>query len=79
MASVIVDTKFFRVPTVTYASRSGVGGLAARRLTRELSKASCTSGGAEMLAAGVLSLRVCARVALLITITTILSPQMASI
>jgi len=79
MASVMVDMRFFRASTVTYASRSGGGGLAARGLTRELFEASCTSRGAEVLAAGALSLWVHARLALLTTITIVPSPQMGPI
>ena len=76
MASVMVDMKFFRASTVTYASRSARGGLAARDLAHELSKASYTTGGAKVLAAGALSLRVCACVTSLTTIATLPSPQM---
>ena len=79
MASVMVDMKFFRASAVMYASRLRGGGLAARGLARELSEASCTSGGAEVLAAGALSLRVRALVALLTTIATVPSPQTAPI
>jgi len=72
MASIMVDIRFFRAPTVTDASRSGGGGLVARGFARELSEASYTFGGAEVLAGGALSLGVHARVALLTTITTVL-------
>jgi len=79
IVSVMVDIKFFRASTVTYASISGRRGLADRAFTRELSEASCTSEGAEALATGALSLRVCARVASLTTIATALFPQTAPI
>ena len=79
MMSIMVDIKVFRASTMTYASRSGGGGLAAQGFARELSEAFYISGGEEVLTAGALSLRVRARVASLTTIATTLSPQMLPI
>ena len=75
----MVDIKFFRASTVTHASLSERGGLADRGFAHELSEASCTSGDAEVLTAGALSLRVCARVVLHTTVATTFSPQTAPI
>jgi len=69
----------FQASTVTYASLSGKRTLADRGFAPELSEASCTSGGAEVLTEGALSLRVRARLASLTTTATVLSPQMAPI
>ena len=79
IVSIMVDINFFRASTVTYAFLLGRGGLADRGFAHELSEASCTSGDAEVLTAGALSLRVCARVVLHTTIATTFSPQTAPI
>jgi len=66
---IMVDMRFLGTSTVTHASRSGWHGLAKWGFAWELSKASCTSGGIRVAAAGALSLWVRTRVASLPTIS----------